>query len=69
MNPIAAVRDLLILIPVRVRQVIYGVLGLVILLDASLHVMPDRVEDALTTVFGVFAAVMALANSTNTADA
>jgi hypothetical protein len=63
-DTIGAVRDLFVLIPVTIRRVIYGLLGLTIILDGALHILPDPVEDVLVTVFGLFAAVMALANTT-----
>lgn len=67
-DPIAAVRDLFTMIPVAVRRVVYGLLGLLIVVDGLFALLPDSVGDALTVVFGILASVMALANSGTPAD-
>lgn len=58
-----AVVDLFKSIPRRIRQTIYGLLGLLIILDGLLDLLPDRFGDAAVVVFGLFSSAMALANT------
>lgn len=62
-DPITASRDLLVAIPLVVRRVIYGLVGLVILFDGIWDVLPESVDDKVVTTFGVLGSVLALANS------
>ena len=62
-DAIAASRDLLVSIPIRVRRTLYGIFGLVILLDGIWNVLPDDIATPLTTTFGVTGAILALANT------
>ena len=62
-DPISAVRDLLTLIPLKIRKAIYGVIGLVILIDGIFDVLPDGLDSQIIATFGVLGSVLALANT------
>ena len=62
-DPISATRDLLTLIPLKIRKAIYGVVGLLILIDGIFDVLPDKVDSQIVAVFGVLGSVLALANA------
>ena len=62
-DALAAVLDLFLLIPRKLRQAIYGLYGLVILVDGTLHLLPTDVASKAMIGFGVFTSLMALANS------
>jgi hypothetical protein len=64
-DALQGIRDLLTMIPVTVRRIIYGLLAVVVLLDSVIDVLPDDVSEILLIVFGLFAPVMALANTTS----
>ena len=61
-----AVADLLRGVPTRIRQTLYGLFGVVILLDGVWDVLPDDVATPLVTTFGVLGSVLALANTKQT---
>lgn len=65
-DAIAASRDLLTGIPLKVRRTLYGLFGLVILLDGIWNVLPDDIATPLVTTFGVLGSILALANTTPT---
>lgn len=63
-----AAADLLRLIPLKIRRTIYGVLGLAVVVDASVRtvfpdLIPARASGALVLAFGLASSVLALANS------
>lgn len=62
-DAITAARDLLTLIPLKIRKILYGVLGLVILIDGVLDVLPAEVDSQIIAVFGVFTSLLAFANA------
>ena len=63
-DAVAAVADLFRAIPARVRQTIYGVLGLVVLGDAWWGLLPEDVSGNVVATFTGLTLVMALANAT-----
>lgn len=62
---INAVADIFRWIPVKVRQVFYGLLGLVVLTNYIFEYLPEDQSGRLLTAFGVLATVMALANTSS----
>ena len=55
-------------IPLSVRRSLYGVFGLVIVLEGIFDVLPEDWSLKLIALWGVFNSLMALANSTVPAD-
>ena len=60
-DPVSAVRDLLTGIPVKVRRTVYGLVGLVILVDGIWDFLPASIDDKVVTTFGVLGSVLARA--------
>ena len=61
---ITATRGLFVNIPLRVRQALYGLFGLIVVLDGIWNLIPDGTDVKVVATFGVFNSIMALANST-----
>ena len=64
-DALAAARDLLTMIPVKVRKTIYGLLGLAVLVDSFTNLLPDDVGNGLVIAFGLASSVLALGNATD----
>ena len=62
-DAISAVRDLLTVIPLKVRRAIYGIFGAVILVDGIWKVLPEDISSQVVATFGVLGLVLALANT------
>jgi hypothetical protein len=60
---VAAIGDLLGMIPVVARRALYGLFALVVVLDGIWNLVPEGIDDKVLATFGVFNSVMALANS------
>jgi hypothetical protein len=63
-DAVHAVAELFRAIPVRVRQSLYGVVGLVVLIDAWFDLFSDDISGKLTSSFAGLTLIMALANAT-----
>jgi hypothetical protein len=55
-------------IPASVRRTLYGLFGLVVVLEGIFEVLPEDWNLKLIATWGVFNSLMALANSTVPAD-
>lgn len=62
-DALTAVADLFRSIPLKIRRAVYGLLGVFVVFEPILDVFPTSVDEKVYAVFGVFTAVMALANS------
>ena len=62
-DAITAAGGLFASIPTKVRRTLYGLFGLVIVLEGIFEVLPDDWSLKLVAVWGVFNSLMALANS------
>ena len=51
-------------IPLKIRRTLYGLFGLVIVLEGIFDVLPEDWSLKLIALWGVFNSLMALANST-----
>lgn len=58
-----AAGDLFRSIPLKVRRTVYGALGVFVVFEPILDVFSASVDEKVYAVFGVFTALMALANS------
>lgn len=58
-----AAGGLFVSIPLQVRRTLYGLFGLVIVLEGIFDVMPEDWSLKLIALWGVFNSLMALANS------
>jgi hypothetical protein len=67
-DAIAAVGGLFTSIPAKVRRTLYGLFGLVIVLESILEVLPEDWNLKMIALWGVFNSLMALANSAAPAD-
>lgn len=63
-DAVTAVADLFRAVPTRVRQTLYGVLGLLILIDGWWDVFPDDIGGKVSATFAGLTLIMALANAT-----
>jgi hypothetical protein len=62
-DAITAAGGLFVSIPAKVRRTLYGLFGLVVVLEGIFEVLPDDWSLKLVAVWGVFNSLMALANS------
>ena len=53
-------------IPLKIRQTLYGLFGLAILVEGIFQVLPEDWSLKLIALFGLFNSLMALANSSTT---
>lgn len=58
-----AVGDLFRSIPLKIRRTLYGLLGVFVVFEPIVDMFPTNVDEKVYAVFGVFAALTALANS------
>jgi len=61
-----AAGGLFVSIPLQVRRTLYGLFGLVIVLEGIFDVLPEDWSLKLIALWGVFNSLMALANSAST---
>ena len=65
-DALSAAADLLRAIPLKARRAVYGLYGLVILVEPIVDVLPEEVDLRIIAGFGLFTTLMALANSSTT---
>ena len=63
-DALTAAGGLFVSIPLQVRRTLYGLFGLVIVLEGIFDVLPEDWSLKLIALWGVFNSLMALANST-----
>lgn len=62
-DALSAVGDLFRSIPLPIRRTVYGLLGIFVVFEPIVDVFSADVDEKVFAVFGVFTALMALANS------
>jgi len=62
-DALSAAAGLFTAIPVAVRRALYGLFGLVVILESVLEVLPEDWSLKLIALWGIFNSLMALANS------
>lgn len=65
-DAIAAVAKPLAAIPVKIRQALYALFGLIVIVDSIWNLLPDDVDTKVLATWGVFNSIMALGNSATT---
>jgi len=62
-DALTAAGGLFVAIPLQIRRTLYGLFGLVIVLEGIFDVLPEDWSLKLIALWGVFNSLMALANS------
>lgn len=62
-DALTAAGGLFVSIPLKFRRTLYGLFGLIVLVEPIIDVMPEEVDLKVIAGFGLFNSLMALANS------